>query len=294
MKAAASWERHRLAWPHHEHSRFVEAGGLLWHVQRLGEGPCALLVHGTGSATHTWRDLMPLLAEGFEVVSLDLPGHGFTSAPDRKAMGLDAMAASVAALVKTLALEVRLVLGHSAGAAIAARMVLDGAIAPALFAAVNGAFFRFRGLTAVLFPTMARLLAATSVSAEFFARRDWDLPAIDRLMAGTGSHLDERGLSLYARLMREPGHAAGALRMMASWDLRHFEQDLARWHTPMQLIVGARDRAVEPAQARRLCAQLSPSVPCRIETIALAGHLAHEEQPGAVASCLRRAWAEHG
>ena len=36
-------------------SRFVEAAGLRWHVQILGNGPTLLLVHGTGASTHSWR-----------------------------------------------------------------------------------------------------------------------------------------------------------------------------------------------------------------------------------------------
>ena len=65
-------------WPLREASRFVEAGGLRWHVQTLGEGPPALLIHGTAGATHSWRGLAPLLARDFRLVAPDLPGHGFT------------------------------------------------------------------------------------------------------------------------------------------------------------------------------------------------------------------------
>src|SRR5206468_2126887 len=61
-------------WPNRAASLAVEAGGLRWHVQRAGHGPVLLLLHGTGAATHTWRDLLPLLATDFTVVAPDLPG----------------------------------------------------------------------------------------------------------------------------------------------------------------------------------------------------------------------------
>lgn len=76
-----NWDHDGRDWPNREHSRFVEAAGLRWHVQQMGRGPVLLLLHGTGASTHSWRALMPLLAAEFTVVAPDLPGHGFTSAP---------------------------------------------------------------------------------------------------------------------------------------------------------------------------------------------------------------------
>ena len=90
-----------------------------------------LLLHGTGAATHSWRDLAPLLARDFTIVAPDLPGHGFTQAPESDRLSLPAMARAVAALLKQLALAPELIVGHSAGVAIALRMVLDKAVTPA-------------------------------------------------------------------------------------------------------------------------------------------------------------------
>jgi magnesium chelatase accessory protein len=115
-------------WPNREASRFVEAGGLNWHVQVMGQGPDLLLLHGTGGATHSWRDLAPLLAQHFRVVAPDLPGHGFTMARRAPDLSLPGMAASIAALIGRLGLKPEVVVGHSAGAAILARLCLDSAI----------------------------------------------------------------------------------------------------------------------------------------------------------------------
>ena len=49
------WDAEKSTWPHHESSRFVDAGGVRWHVQVAGCGPAVLLIHGTGASTHTWR-----------------------------------------------------------------------------------------------------------------------------------------------------------------------------------------------------------------------------------------------
>ena len=85
MAAALDWDRDGRDWPHRHASQFVRAAGMRWHVQRMGlpagTAPAALLLHGTGASTHSWRSLMPLLALHFDVLALDLPGHAFTSAP---------------------------------------------------------------------------------------------------------------------------------------------------------------------------------------------------------------------
>ena len=130
MNARLAWEHDGLNWPNHAASRFVSAAGFQWHVQIMGEGPALLLLHGSGASTHSWRDLAPKLAAHFTVIALDLPGQGFTQAPPASGFSLSAMAQSIAALLHELRVAPALVVGHSAGAAIAVRMAIDGLIAP--------------------------------------------------------------------------------------------------------------------------------------------------------------------
>jgi magnesium chelatase accessory protein len=126
------WRIEGRGWPHAATSRFISAGGIDWHVQVMGpnagQAPVALLLHGTGAATHSWRDLAPLLARDFTVVAPDLPGHGFTG-PIRRATP-KAVAAALAALTDSLSLPPAITVGHSAGAAIAMTMVQHGLAPP--------------------------------------------------------------------------------------------------------------------------------------------------------------------
>ena len=284
MRGSLNWERDGRDWPHARASRFVQAGGLRWHVQQMGTGPVALLLHGTGASTHSWRGLMPLLAKRFTVVAMDLPGHAFTATPPATQLSLPGMARLVTALVEALNLEVDCLVGHSAGAAIGARMVLDGSVAPRALVAINGAFLPLAGLPGLVFPPVARLMAATPFASQLFARRRWDRQAVERLIAGTGSTLDEQGLALYGVLLRDPQHAAGALHMMANWDLRLLAHDLAHLHTPLTMIVGTGDRAVPPHDAERVRRRVPATLYCAIERIPGAGHLVHEERPNEVAA----------
>lgn len=279
------WEREGRDWPNRAASRFVKTPSLRWHVQEFGDpgAPGLLLLHGTGAATHSWRDLAPLLAADFRVLAPDLPGHGFTDPLAGRRLSLPGMAGAVADLVAALGFEARVVAGHSAGAAVLARMCLDGAIAPDLLLALNGALKPFHGLASLLFPGLARMLFLNPLMPRVFA---WsaDGAAVQRLIDGTGSRIDERGLACYRQLLARPGHVAGALGMMANWDLGALEHDLARLALPVILLVGSRDRTIRPDSAHYARKRMPNA---RIVTLKGLGHLAHEEAPEAVAALVR-------
>lgn len=278
------WDRDGYDWPHRAASRFVAAAGLRWHVQEFGRpgAPVLLLLHGTGAATHSWRGLAPLLAEHFRVVAPDLPGHGFTDPLGDTALSLPGMARAVAGLVAALGLTPAVAAGHSAGAAVLARMCLDRAIDPRLLVAFNGALAPLPGAANLLFPGLARLLFLNPLTPKLFA---WtaDRAAARRLIEGTGSRLDPVGLDLYRRLFSRAGHVRGALGMMANWDLARLHRDLPALQTRTLLIVGGADRAILPDTAFGLRDRLPDA---RVALIRGLGHLAHEEAPEKVAAVL--------
>ncbi len=271
-------------WPLREHSRFLTAGGLRWHVQCLGRGPAVLLVHGTGASTHTWRDLAPLLARHYTVVAPDLPAHGGTARPaDDTLMTLPGMAGGLRALLEALDVEPALAVGHSAGAAILARMCLDSAISPRGLVSLNGALLELPGLPRAVFSPLARLLAASPLP-RLFAWRAGDRTAVERLVASTGSRLDAAGVDFYARLVRDPAHVAGVLAMMARWDLAALEVELPALAVPLLLVVGLRDGTVPPSEGRRVRERVPAAELVELPGL---GHLAHEERPATVEQLLR-------
>jgi magnesium chelatase accessory protein len=283
MLERLAWERDGTHWPHRDLSRFVSAAGLRWHVQRFGDEstrqPQIVLVHGTGAATHSWRGLAPLLARRHGVVAMDLPGHGFTGMPAASRMSLSGMSTAVADLMDVLGVKPVVVVGHSAGAAIAARMALDGRIAPRSLVAINGALLPLPGLAGRVYTPIARLLALNPLVPRLFAWRAAERRVLSRLIEGTGSKLDAQGMALYGQLVASPAHAAAALAMMAAWDLHRLADELAQLKPALLLLAGERDRTVPPSQARELASRVRDA---RVVMLPGLGHLAHEEQPGAV------------
>lgn len=288
MTAALDWRRDGGDWPNRDASRFVDAGGVRWHVQVAGNGPVLLLLHGTGASTHSWRDMLGPLAERFTVVAPDLPGHGFTTPLPRPT--LPAMARAVAALTAALGLPPAMIVGHSAGAAIALRLTLDAAPLPVV--AFNGALLPFPGLAAKLFPSLARLLFVNPLVPQIAARQARSRATVARFLArATGSALDARGIDLYARLFAQPGHVAGALGMMANWDLAALAADFGRVAAPLLLVYGDRDAAVPPSVARRVARSIAGAATRALPGL---GHLAHEEQPQAAVATIAAAAATAG
>ena len=285
MTRRLNWERDGRDWPNRASSRFVTAGGLRWHVQVQGSGPAVLLIHGTGASIHSFRDSMPILAADFTVVAPDLPGHGFTGEPMRQSgFALPSVASGIAALLRQLGLRPILAAGHSAGAAVAIRMALDGLISPEAIFSLNGALLPFPGIANGLLGPAARFLASSSLTARALTLFTGSRPSVERLIGSTGSRIDPLGMRLYARLTANAGHVHGALALMAHWDLHPLVRDLPHLTSDLILVTGSQDGMVPPAQAHRVKALLP-----KAELISMKGlgHLAHEERPAEIATLLR-------
>jgi len=265
-------------------SRFVQDGPLRWHVATMGTGPAVLLVHGTGASSHSFHALMRRLASHFTLVAPDLPGHALTRAPRSFEPTLPNTAHALGRLAAALELRPRIVVGHSAGAALVARMTLDRLIEPepALVVGLAAALVPFRGLArAVLHPAAAVL--SRSLAPALIATRFGRTRRVDDIVRSTGSVLDRHGVESYRRLVERPEHVAGVLAMMARWDLDPLYDALPRLRPPFLLLAGANDRAVPLAQLRAASARVPRATLVVVER---AGHLLHEEQPNEVARLI--------
>ena len=281
MRERLEWAIDGRDWPNREASRFVRAAGLNWHVQQFGpspkHAPLIALLHGTGSSTHSWRDVAPSLARHSAVLAMDLPGHAFTDLPDPPSeQSLPGMAQRVAALFKEMGVAPTVIVGHSAGAAIAARMVIDKQAKPAALVSLNGAFLGFGGVAGAIFSPLAKLLSSGTIAARFFASQASDPVVVQRVMRGTGSVIDANGMRVYERLMQSPAHVKAALSMMANWNLDELERELPKLDLPVWMVSADNDLTVPASQAALVAARLPRAH--RVQWPVL-GHLAHEESP---------------
>ncbi|GAB5348318.1 alpha/beta fold hydrolase BchO [Alteriqipengyuania sp. 357] len=287
MSQPLDWEREGRIWPNREASRFIESGGLRWHVQVMGPepgtAPVLLLLHGTGASCHSWRGIMPELADRFTLVAPDLPGHAFTGGARDAQMTLPGMADAVQGLLGTMGLFPHAIIGHSAGAAIALTLA-QKAYPDVAVIGLNPAVTPFPWPATQVFPAMARLLALNPLVPRLFSgitRLAGDTQGF--LQRSTGSRIDARGARCYAALLGNSRHARGGLAMMANWDLEPLERLLPTVSNRVLLIHARGDNAV-PLKGVEHASRALPDA--TLEVLPGLGHLAHEEAPDRVAALI--------
>ncbi len=282
MSRYPDWATDGRDWPNRDASRFVRADGYEWHVQIVGSGPVCLLIHGTGAATHSWRDVMPLLAKHYTVFAMDLPGHGFTKGMGQRPT-LEGMAASVGALLVELKITPDLIVGHSAGVAIAAQLLLDRKLQIPLVG-FTPALMPFPGLAAKIFPSLAKMLFTNPFVAIIFSRMAQAPGQTGKFLArATGSKINAAGAKYYTRLFSKSGHCDGAIRMMANWRLEGLGARLGNLTSPVLLVSAAKDAAIPKAAVMQAVALI---LGCKTQEMMALGHLAHEEDPGQAAKII--------
>lgn len=291
MSRPLDWEREGRIWPHRETSQFLREGGVAWHIQRTGEQgkPRMLLLHGTGASVHSWRGIMPVLAGEFDMLAPDLPRHAFTTGHPPDNTSLPRMAAAIRRLLDVAEFEPDLIVGHSAGAALALQLALDHNYRGPIVG-LNSALRPFPGPAAQIFPAVAKLLFVNPFVPRVFsgmAKLSGDTGRF--LVRATGSHIDREGLACYEALLSNSRHTKGALAMMANWDLPTLRTRMGGAGNPVLLVHSDRDAAIPLDWAREAHGWLRTS---RLEVLGGLGHLAHEEAPEKAARLIAQFAAE--
>ena len=127
----------------------VEANGLVFGYLEAGSGPLALCLHGFPDSAHTWRHLLPRLADaGFRAVAPFMRGYAPTGVPADGAYQTGALAADANALHEALGGDGdAVIIGHDWGAA-------------ATYGAVGHAPERWRRAVAMAVPPLPALLTS--------------------------------------------------------------------------------------------------------------------------------------
>ena len=109
-------------------------------MQRLnssitGNGEPLLLVHGMGSASTAWKPIRPLLESMFQVITVDMPGHGETPFIEGSAMDPHSLALVVLNEMSELGIENFHLVGNSLGGWVSLAMA---STSPARIKSVTG------------------------------------------------------------------------------------------------------------------------------------------------------------
>jgi pimeloyl-ACP methyl ester carboxylesterase len=98
--------------------RFVQSGGIRFHIVDGGVGPTVVLISGFPQTAYAWRRVQPLLCDAYRTIAIDLPGQGYS---DKPTSGYDTQTAAkrINDLVKSLGVQRHFYVGHDIGSWIA-------------------------------------------------------------------------------------------------------------------------------------------------------------------------------
>jgi len=97
---------------------FIDFKGKKIYCHVSGKGPVIVLLHGFLESGEIWKNFARRLSDSFQVITIDLPGHG-NSEQTGPVQSMDDMAEAVRRVLKTLEIKSCLVVGHSMGGYVA-------------------------------------------------------------------------------------------------------------------------------------------------------------------------------
>jgi len=102
----------------------VEINSNITHFESVGRGDPILFIHGLGSSARDWERQVDVFAESYQVVTVDLRGHGQSGKPDGS-YSIEQFSNDVAGLISHLGLRPVTVVGISLGGMVAFQLAAN-------------------------------------------------------------------------------------------------------------------------------------------------------------------------
>jgi magnesium chelatase accessory protein len=271
-------------WPNREISRSAQVGGLTWHFQISGKGPLILLLHGTGSSTHSWGELTPLLNKEAQVLNVDLPGHAFTLGASVDSLKLEQIASDLIALLQELKMPwPSMVVGHSAGAPLALAFAQQAPMKPQVIIGLNPSLIPPPPSYTQFFGPMLGPVTKSATLASVLAKLAPLSGMTDRLLDSTNTNLPETNRNYYRRLFQSPEHVRGAMNFMASANIDQVLKAGSALPSKLIWVIGESDQWVPEFGLKKIITQYFPK-----STVIYwsGGHIMHEVETAKTADLI--------
>jgi len=234
-------------------------GSVTAHYREQGraDAPPIVLLHGYGDSYATWERWGGRLKGQFRVISLDLPGHGLTQAPDDYQPDAVAYAALLDAFAERLKLPPFALVGNSMGGAVAWQAAVrypDRLNALVLLAAAGKAV-----------PDMGKSPSLAFRILQYPLGR-WALEHIDNrplILQGLKAEVFDANaigdafVDRWAEYQRLPGHRRILMSMRPGSHLLASAETLAAIRVPTLVIHGAADTLIPVDSSRQFAAEIA-------------------------------------
>lgn len=232
----------------------------VFYQSQAGTLPASLvLLHGSGSSHQVWRQQMSL---DFNLITLDLPGHGLSSGPPGASI-LESVSLAAALLEKINPPRPLFLGGHSLGAAITLGSALG---CPKL---IDGIIVIGGGARLKILPDILHKLAQGEADPEFIRMAFSPSSPADLVAVEEATFMNCPTSTLYSDLN--------------SCDQFDIRDRLGQIHLPALMITGQQDRLTPIKYAEYLKTNLPRAELAIIEN---AGHFVMLEQPVRVNLCI--------
>ena len=233
--------------------------------QGPADGVPVVFLHGVTDSWHSFEQVLPLLPPTVRAFAISQRGHGDSSRPT-SGYGFADLSDDLAAFMNAMKVPAAIVAGHSMGASVAQRFVIDH---PDRVSGIMllGAFANYEDPGFAEFVASSIVPLTDPIASEF--AREWQLSTLARDIAP--DHL-ETVVSETLKVPARVWHSAfeGFLRTP------DFSSGLARVSVPVLLIWGDRDTYARRSDQDRLVAVIPGS---RLVTYSGHGHAFHWEDP---------------
>lgn len=272
-------------------SRQVGEVDVFYREAGPADAPVILLLHGFPTASHMFRDLIPLLADRYRLVAPDLPGFGQTKAPPRGTFDytFDRLADVIEGFTKALSLNQYTLYIFDYGAPVGLRLAMRHPDRVFAIISQNGNAY-VDGFSDQWGPWEAYWRDASDANREA-CRPSLSPDTIRNWQYGTGAdreRLSPDGYELDIAYMARPGAEDIQLDLIRDYRtnvaLYPAFQSYFREHQPPLLAVwGRHDPAFIPAGAKAYKRNLPQAEVHLLE----AGHFALETHAGEIATLIR-------
>ncbi len=262
-------------------SRYVDLpGGIHMHYRDEGAHPgnaTLLLVHGYAASVQTWEPWVQRLGDDYRVISIDLPGHGLTSAPAGYQPTISNYIDAIHAFAASQHLDHFVIAGNSMGGNIAWHYALahPEQLNALILVDAGGWAHESTDREPIIFNLLRNPIIAPIL-------RDLDNTRLTRegLQKAfvSQSLIDDAMVSRYTDLARAPGHREILVRIMLNRPASDFAtpERLSAIHTPTLIIQGDHDNLIAPSSAQHFKDAIANSEILMLHDV---GHVPQEEAP---------------
>jgi len=222
---------------------------------RTGSGAPVLLIHGVGMNAAIWQPQIALMKDRFDLIAIDMLGHGGSPLPPENA-GLSDFADQSIRLLDHLGLASVAVVGHSMGALVAQEIALRAPLRVNSVVCLNAVFRRPPELAQAVRERAAALDGHGDPSAIAATLARW---FGDPIPAGLADAAETARVALASVDAR--GYAR-TYRLFANADTAHVDR-LSGLAAPVLFMTGSEDRNSTPGMSAAM-ARLAPAGQCLV------------------------------